>query len=140
MVNRDCAGGVVFFGDRVFLLQNDKEEWVLPKGAIRERQNARDVALARVLDEAGIRAQILTEAGDTAYEFYSVTRRKPVSNRVKWFVMRAESEKYRIAFEQGFLNGDFFDLESALEKITYSQDRALLKNAYARYREVCGRG
>lgn len=31
MLTRVCAGGVVFFEDQVFILKNDKGEWVLPK-------------------------------------------------------------------------------------------------------------
>ena len=37
-VIRNCAGGIVFCGDELFLLKSDKGEWVLPKGVIRDRQ------------------------------------------------------------------------------------------------------
>lgn len=135
MIIRNCAGGVVFFEDKVFLLKNDKEEWILPKGVIRERRLAQDVALERVLSEAGVEAEILSSAGDTNYEFYSQTRRQPVCNRIHWYVMRADSPKYRIAFEQGFTDGDYYPIEQALEMITYSQDKALVHVAYGKYKE-----
>ena len=48
MIVRNCSGGVVFCGSKVFLLKNDKEEWVLPKGVIRDRRPPREVALERV--------------------------------------------------------------------------------------------
>ena len=35
MRQRNCAGGVVFFDNKVYLLKNDKGEWVLPKGVIK---------------------------------------------------------------------------------------------------------
>ncbi len=135
MIVRNCAGGVVFCGDKVFLLKNDKEEWVLPKGVIREKRSPREVALMRVEDEAGIEAEILSAAGDTSYEFYSLTRRQPVCNRIHWYVMKAETEKYRIAFEQGFTDGDYFPVEEAIEKVTYSQDKALVNVAYNKYKD-----
>ena len=135
MIVRKCAGGVVFCGDKVFLLKNEKSEWVLPKGVIREKRLAQDVALDRVESEAGIAAEIISTAGETSYEFYSVTRRQPVCNKIHWYVMRADSPKYRIAFEQGFTDGDFFPIDQALELITYSQDRALVSVAYEKYRE-----
>ncbi|MDI9505661.1 MAG: NUDIX hydrolase [Clostridiales bacterium] len=134
MIMRICAGGVVFCGDYVFLLKNDKEEWVLPKGVIRDRRSSRDVAVDRVLKEAGIRATILTQAGETSYEFYSLTRHQPVCNKITWYVMEAPNTSYRIAFEQGFTDGDFFPIEQALEKITYTQDRELLACAYEKYK------
>ena len=73
---RNCAGGVVFAGDDVFLLKNDKGEWIMPKGIIRDRRNAREVALYRVEDEAGIQAEIVGFVGRTSYDFYSQTRRR----------------------------------------------------------------
>ena len=56
-------------------------------------------------------------------------------NKINWYVMRADSPKYRIAFEQGFTDGDFYPIDQALELITYSQDRALVSVAYEKYRE-----
>jgi len=135
MIVRNCAGGVVFCGDKVFLLKNEKDEWVLPKGKIRDKASPREVALERVEDEAGIQAEILTAAGDTTYEFFSVTRRQPVCNRVHWYVMKAETPKYRIAFEQGFRDGDYFPIDEAVEKVTYSQDKALVRVSYEKYKE-----
>ena len=133
MIFRKCAGGVVFCEDRVFLLRNDKDEWILPKGVIREKRLAPDVALERVQKEAGIAAQIVSPAGETSYEFYSMTRKQPVCNRITWYVMHARDYGYRIAFEQGFVDGDYFPVEQALELITYSQDKALVNVAYEKY-------
>ena len=136
MIIRNCAGGVVFSGTKVFLLRNDKSEWVLPKGVIREKRRAAEVALERVRIEAGVQAEILHTAGDTSYEFYSQTRRSPVCNRIAWFVMRALSEDYRSAFEQGFIDGDWYPVEQALEMITYSQDRSIVRIAYDIYKTI----
>ncbi|MEA4897256.1 NUDIX domain-containing protein [Bacillota bacterium Meth-B3] len=134
MIFRDCAGGVVFFEDRVFLLRNDKHEWVLPKGVVRDKRLKQDVALERVRKEAGIEAEIISPAGETSYEFYSMTRHQPVCNRITWYVMRANSALYRIAFEQGFTDGDYFPIDEALERVTYSQDKALVSVAHEKYR------
>lgn len=134
MIFRKCAGGVVFFGDSVFLLKNEKNEWVLPKGVIREKQLPSDVALDRVLKEAGIRARIISPAGETSYEFYSMTRRQPVCNRINWYVMQADTPDYRIAFEQGFTDGDYYPVEKGIELVTYSQDKALVNVAYEKYK------
>ena len=62
MIVRNCAGGVVFWGDQVFLLKNDKGEWVLPKGVIRDKRMPAEVALERVKTEAGVCAQIVSTA------------------------------------------------------------------------------
>lgn len=136
MIFRKCAGGVVFKGESVFLLKNDKGEWILPKGVIRDKQLAQNVALDRVYKEAGIEAEIISSAGETSYEFFSMTRRQPVCNRITWYVMKAESENFRIAFEQGFADGDYFPVDKALDMITYSQDKALVSVAYEKYKKA----
>ncbi len=74
MLVRNCAGGIVFHGDRVLVLKNDKGEWVFPKGVIRSGDYPDDVAIARVQLEAGVKAHIISSAGRTNYEFFSVSR------------------------------------------------------------------
>lgn len=135
MLRRICAGGVVFLEDQVFLLKNKKEEWVLPKGIIRNKQIARDVALERVKIEGGIEANVLSPAGETNYEFYSYSRKQPVCNKIDWFIMEAVNNTISINKKEGFLDGGFFHIEEALEMITYSKDKSLVRLAYRKYRD-----
>ena len=130
MLFRKCAGGVVFFEDAVFLLRNEKGEWVLPKGVLRGNARLKETAEERVRLETGVNAEIIEAAGETNYEFYSVTRRAPVCNRVMWYVMRAKDDTFRIAFEQGFTDGGWYPVASALDMITYTQDKSLLRLAH----------
>jgi len=134
MLFRKCAGGVVFHGENVFLLRNEKGEWVLPKGVVRGQMSKREVAVDRVRSETGVNAQVLEAVGETNYEFYSVTRRASVCNRVMWYTMRAESEAFRIAFEQGFTDGGWLPIGEAVEKITYTQDKSLVRLAHEKYK------
>ncbi|MGI6150979.1 MAG: NUDIX hydrolase [Christensenellales bacterium] len=136
MLFRTCAGGVVFHGDSVLLLQNEKKEWVLPKGLVRPGFLAQEVAVARVSAEAGVQAEIVGIAGQTSYEFYSVTRQKPVCNEVTWFMMRAASEESAPNQAEGFQDGGFYSMAEALRRVTYSQDRALISSAYERYKKL----
>lgn len=137
MLFRNCAGGIVFYQDQVLLLKNEKDEWVMPKGVVREGNDRRSVALARVKEEAGVQAEILTAAGETCYEFFSVTRRQPVCNRIQWFMM--ESEKGECAPQDPFVEAGFFGMDEAMEKITYTQDRSLAAVAWQKYREIRGK-
>lgn len=130
MLFRNCAGGIVFYGDKVFLLKNEKQEWVFPKGLIREGATPREVAQTRVKVEAGIDTEVVCPAGHTCYEFYSVTRQKPVCNEISWFVLKAKSDSYAVCTDQGFTDGGWFEKEEALEMVTYSKDRKLLLSAY----------
>jgi len=133
MLTRLCAGGVVFCTDKVLILRNDKSEWVLPKGVIRNGEVAREVAQMRVMHEGGVQAEILSPAGETSYEFFSSSRKLPVCNKIDWFIMESGDEQIRINKEEGFLEGGFFSIDEAIEKITYSQDKSLVRLAYRKY-------
>lgn len=136
---RDCAGGVVFCGEKVFLLKNEKGEWVMPKGVIRNSLTAEETAVQSVRAEGGITGRILDNAGRTYYEFYSITRQRPVCNRVAWFVMKTDSEVFRIGEPEKMKDAGFYPVAEAVEMITYSQDRSLLTQSYRKYFEKTGR-
>ncbi len=140
MLRRNCAGGIVFYEDQVLLLQNDKLEWSFPKGVVRQEEDPEELALSRVLHEAGVRAVSLGIAGQSSYEFYSIKRQRPVHNQVQWYLMTLASENEQPNVQanatEGFLAAGFFPVEEALERITYSQDKSLLLLAYHRFREL----
>jgi len=132
---RDCAGGIVFHDGNVFLLKNEKGDWVLPKGVIRDTLSAEETACNSVLNEGGIKATILDSAGRTYYEFYSVTRKRPVCNRVAWYVMETDTDSFIIGEPEKTLEAGFYPVETALEMITYSQDRTLLLQSFRKYQD-----
>jgi len=138
MLFRQCAGGIVFFNGKVFLLQNEKHEWVFPKGVIKNGAFASDVAVKRVKEETGIQAAIVAPVGETSYEFFSLTRKQPVCNRITWFLMNADSNKFTLNKEEGFLDAGFFNIIEALGRVTYSQDKSLLNIAYRKWKEISG--
>ncbi|MBE5776088.1 MAG: NUDIX hydrolase [Clostridiales bacterium] len=138
MLYRNCAGGVVFSGSKVLLLKNDKGEWVLPKGLVQEGESRREVARERVLREAGVECRFVAMVGETEYEFYSATRKKPVCNQVVWYLMEAKDIHCVPNAREGFGDGGFFDRDDALTRVTYTQDRALLAEAWRRWQELRG--
>lgn len=135
MLTRNCAGGVVFNGDKVLILKNDKKEWVLPKGKIRGERLPSETAVNRVEFETGVDASIVSAAGETAYEFYSLSREKAVCNRITWYIMESKDDTFNINLEEGFLEGGFYPVDEAIEMITYSQDKSLAAVSYKRYLE-----
>lgn len=108
----------------------------MPKGVIRNQNRSNDVALWRVEDEAGIHARIIGIAGNTRYTFYSTTREKEVSNRIQWFAMEADDASYHISFDQGFLNGGYYPIAEAREKLTHECDKEILDSAYRIYSDL----
>lgn len=135
MLIRNCAGGVVFYDNKVLILKNEKGEWIFPKGVIRNGDFPDNVATDRVNVEAGVNAEIIGSSGRTNYEFYSVTRQRPVCNKIVWYVMKADDDKCAPNKEQNFVDGGFYPVEEALEMITYSQDKSLLMLSFQKYKE-----
>ncbi|MBA1336733.1 MAG: NUDIX hydrolase [Firmicutes bacterium] len=137
MLFRNCAGGVVFSKDKVLILKNEKGEWVLPKGVIRKGNVSVEIAKDRVKKEAGVDAEVVSPAGETSYEFFSISRQKPVCNQITWFIMETNDEDTEINKEEGFTVGGFFPIDEAIDKITYSQDKSLVRLSYRKYKRLC---
>ena len=139
MLIRNCSGGVVFWEDSVLILKNEKGEWSFPKGVIKNERTPNEVATSRVRYEAGVKAEIVSPVGETSYEFFSTTRRKPVCNRINWFVMEAEKPEVSINKMEGFTDGGFYNFDDAIDLINYIQEHSLLKYSYNKYKEAVGR-
>ena len=136
MLVRNCAGGVVFSGEKVFLLKNEKDEWVLPKGIIKNGDYPDEVALRRVKEETGIEAEIISTAGNTNYEFFSVTRQRPVCNKITWYVMKSLNNDFVVNKDENFSDGGYFTIDEALQRITYSQDKSLINLSFSKYSKL----
>ena len=136
MIVRNCSGGIVFTGDKVLLVCNDKHEWGFPKGAVKGTADLSlsDFARERVRIETNVEAKVIAPCGKTNYEFYSISRRKPVHNNISWFVMKTESDQCEAFAESGTVDCKFVEVGQALDEITYSQDKSLLMMAYQKDR------
>lgn len=138
MLFRNCAGGIVFNGEKVFILKNSKGEWVLPKGKIRKGNLSVETAIGRVKKETGIDADIVSTAGETCYEFFSLSRQRPVCNEIVWYIMDTKQSDFVINKEEGFTDGGFFNIDKAIDMISYSQDKSLISLSFRKYNELKG--
>lgn len=136
MFVRKCVGAMVFYKDSVLLVQNEKHEWGFPVFVIQgiEEENAREEVLLSGLDKQfAIKPKLLQYLGNTSYEFYSITRRRPVCNEVRWYLLDFNSNIKPIVDileKDKFTEAGFFQMEEALDMITYSQDKSKLTEAY----------
>ena len=137
MIVRNCSGGIVFAGDKVLLVCNDKQEWSFPKGTYKanSEMSVSEFAKHRIKIETDVDVKVIAPCGKTNYEFYSVSRRKPVHNNISWFVMESKSDQCTADPATGTVDCRFVEVTKALDEITYSQDKSLLMMAYQKYRE-----
>ena len=118
------AGGVVFDeAGRVLLIRDRNGFWVFPKGHIDPGETPEEAAVREVLEETGVRAQVLAPLTTTRYR-----NDRGEEREIRWYLMRGDGE---VRLEAGLTGGGFFEAEEALEKLDFPEDKALLEVALA---------
>ena len=134
MIVRHCAGGVVFYANKVLLIKNDRGEWTLPKGKIHQDELKHSSAVSRVKDEIGVDASILETAGNTMYQFFSRSRQQEVCNAITWYIMQTDCNDYVLNDE--FTDGGFYKVKEAIYMLTHSQEKSLVDISYKKYKKL----
>ncbi|HOM02881.1 MAG TPA: NUDIX hydrolase [Acetivibrio sp.] len=134
MLMRNFAGGVVFSGDKVLLLKNEKDEWVLPRGIMHDGELSSEAAVRKIREESGIATEIVFTAGQTNYEFSSTTHKKPFCNKTTWYIMKSLNEENKIKKGSSRFM-DFVRVDEAMNLINSGHDKSLVSLSYKKYRE-----
>lgn len=132
------AGIVVFAEDNVLIILNRFGEWVLPKGKVEPGETPPRAAFREVLEETGVRAQIICSLDTTYYTYVSDVTGEPVDKTVHWyagtaiqnddeFPPYAEPQK-----EEGISSAKFVPWHSALGMLMYESSRMLVTTARKR--------
>jgi hypothetical protein len=50
--------------------------------------------------------------------------------------MRSQSEDYKINTDEQFTDGGFFEIDDAIRRITYSQDKSLVNLSFKKIKEI----
>lgn len=134
MIVRHCAGGVVFYANKVLLIKNDRGEWTLPKGKIFNGELKTESAILSVKQETGVEGTVLGVAGDSMYEFFSRSRQQQVCNSVTWYIM--ETSDTNCVLNKELLDGGFFKVKDAIEQLTHKKEKSLVEISYKKYKEL----
>ena len=134
MITRHCSGGIVFYANKVFIVKNDRGEWTLPKGKIKEYETRYDCAKNRIKEEVGIDVNVLEASGDTMYEFYSRSRKQQVCNAITWYIMEANKQEYNLNDE--FTEGGFYKVKDAVGLLTHNKEVSLVEISYRKYKDL----
>ncbi|NJP41275.1 NUDIX hydrolase [Oscillospiraceae bacterium HV4-5-C5C] len=116
-------------------MENEKHEWILPQTRIPRNHDPEQTILEFIESRLGLNTSILGLAGNSNYEFYSITRMRPVRNEITWYAMTCATAQLTPKLDASLLSAGFASMEQALKQITYSQDKSVLMLAYQRYRE-----
>ncbi len=91
MIEEVSAGGVVVFGNTLLLLKKFNGDWVLPKGRVEKDEDIRETALREVLEESGVRAEIMRYIGMVHYTYKNIKGDEMVFKTVHWYLMKTNS-------------------------------------------------
>lgn len=130
----ESFGGVVVRpttdGHEVILIRTHnlkgEDVWTLPKGTADDGETAEETAVREVLEETGIRAEIIGPLEDITYWFVSAKDRARFRKTVHYFLMRAvdgDTSLHDAEVEEV----RFVPVPDAPRQVTYPSDRKVLK-------------
>lgn len=119
------AGGIVFKDKKVLLTKHSQNHhWGFPKGWIEKGQTSKEAALREVKEEGGIEAEILEKIGDSKY-VYTLNGEK-IFKVVTYYLMKYISGDPK-DHDWEMEDAGWFGIEEALQILSFSQDKELLK-------------
>ena len=120
------AGGVVLKKERMVLLTRRNEDWQFPKGRVEKGERIEETAVREVREETGVEARIVKPLGRINYWYYREGRR--IYKTVHFFLMEAVRENWKQR-DSEMDEVRWFNLEDAVKKISYRNERDILERA-----------
>lgn len=118
------AGGVVFARDgRVLLIRHRNGSWVFPKGHIEPGETAAQAAEREVAEEAGVTARCFDPDQSWTTSYHNP---RGELRRITWFALLTDATEPLLR-EALFPDGAFLDADTALGRLSFEEDRGLLR-------------
>ncbi|MBP2026831.1 8-oxo-dGTP pyrophosphatase MutT (NUDIX family) [Acetoanaerobium pronyense] len=124
------SGGVVVFGNAILLLKKYNGDWVLPKGKVEKGEMKDEAALREVMEESGIKAEIIRYLGEIHYTYkenWDDNRR--VHKTVFWYLMSSRTMETVPQREEGFIEAKFIHIDRVLDIAKYDDEKEIIKVA-----------
>lgn len=126
MIEETSAGGVVIFGNTILLLKKFNGDWVLPKGRIEKDETVRETAIREVLEESGVKAEIVKYIGMVHYKFKNTQENEMVYKTVHWYVMKTKCMDCIPQKKEGFVDAKFIHIDKAEELVRYKDEKKII--------------
>ena len=122
------AGGIVFNNKGQILLtqHSQNKSWGFPKGIIDPGQTTKEAALREVKEEGGVEAEIIDKVGYSKYVY--TWEGEKIFKVVTMFLMKYLSGDIK-DHDFEVMDSGWFEPEEALKKLTFPNDKSLLKTA-----------
>jgi len=123
------AGGVVVFGNTILLLRKFNGDWVLPKGRVEKNENTRITAIREVLEESGVKAEIIRYIGMVHYTYKNIKGNEMVYKTVHWYLMKTNSMESVPQKREGFVEAKFVHIDKVLDLVKYKDEKKIIMKA-----------
>nr|WP_272876561.1 NUDIX hydrolase [Clostridium sp. Cult1] len=127
VVEEVSAGGVVIFGNAILLLKKFNGDWVLPKGRVEKGENIREAAIREVMEESGVKAEIIKYIGMVHYTYKNIKEDETVFKTVHWYLMKANSMESVPQKKEGFIEATFVHKDRVKDLVRYNDERKIIK-------------
>lgn len=133
-MKREFSAGGIVLNDKgeVLLIHNmamrdpNKSYWGFPKGHIDKGESSKDAAVREIKEEVGLEVEVLEKIGESKYIF--TKEGEKIFKVVVMFLMKAKTKELKVLKEE-LLGAQWFTKEEALEKLSFKQDKNLLRIA-----------
>lgn len=129
MKHEVSAGGVVIFGNAILLLRKYNGDWVLPKGRVENNEKFNETAIREVLEEGGVKAQIIQYLGKIQYTFRNCREEDMVMKTVHWYLMESRSMNCTPQRVEGFIEARFVHINRAAQLAKYNDEKKVITKA-----------
>ncbi len=126
MIEEVSSGGVVIFGNTILLLKKFNGDWVLPKGRVEKNETIKDAALREVLEESGVKAEVLRYIGMVHYKYKNLKEDEMVYKTVHWYLMRTNSMDCIPQKKEGFIDALFVHIDKAKDLVRYQDEKDII--------------
>lgn len=109
----------------VLLLRHKRGSWVFPKGHLDPGETRLQAALREVEEEAGVEARALSGSFVPTTHYQNDRGEERL---IHWFILTTDAST-PVLRETTFPEGVFLEPEKALERLSFEEDRELLRKA-----------
>ena len=103
----------------------------MPKGTVEKDEDFKETALREVLEETGVKAEIVKYLGKSSYSF-SVPG-DIVEKEVHWYLMISDSYYSKPQKEEFFFDSGYYKYIEAYHLLKFANEKQMLELAYDEY-------